>query len=99
MKMRLDQEMLHLRMCHLRLVSCALLTILSVAAVVPAHAQFQNSPSQQTKAYRKAARKAQKDMQKYARQQQKAMKKSAKAQQKTLKKMQQRGWTTAGWQR
>ena len=75
------------------------MVILSLAAAIPAQAQFQNSSSQQTKAYRKAARKAQKDMQNYTRQQQKAMKKSAKAQQKALKKSQQRGSTAGGWQR
>ena len=74
--------------------SSLLVTILSVISVARAHAQFQNSSSQQTRAYRKAARKAQKDMQKYTRQQQKAMKKSAKAQRKALKRSQQRGWAS-----
>jgi hypothetical protein len=42
----------------------------------------------QSRAYKKAARKAQKDMVKYNKQQQKAMRKSAKAQQKALKRAQ-----------
>ena len=74
------------------------LAVMSMA-VVPAHAQFPNSSSQQTPAYRKAARKAQKDMQKYTRQQQKAMKKSAKAQRKALKRSQQHGWASGTGQR
>jgi hypothetical protein len=42
----------------------------------------------QSRDYKKAARKAQKDMVKYSKQQQKAMRKSAKAQQKALKRAQ-----------
>lgn len=77
-----------------RLGFYALLALLIVLAVAPALAQIQGANSQQTRAYRKAARKAQKDMQRYSRQQQKAMKKSAKAQRKALKRAhQQRGWT------
>jgi len=76
-----------------RLAYSVVLALMSLAAV-PAHAQFPNSSSQQTRAYRKAARKAQKDMQKYTRQQQKAMKKSAKAQRKALKRSQQHGWAS-----
>ena len=71
-----------------------MLAVMSMAAV-PAKAQLQTPSSQQTRAYRKAARKAQKDMQKYTRQQQKAMKKSAKAQRKAIKRsQQQRGWAS-----
>jgi cytochrome c556 len=44
----------------------------------------------QTRAYKKAARKAQKDMMDYSKQQQKAMRKSAKAQRKALKQAQRR---------
>ena len=44
--------------------------------------------SPQSPSYKKAARKAQKDMVKYNKQQQKAMRKSAKAQQKALKRAQ-----------
>jgi len=82
-----------------RFAACVLVTFWSVISVAPANAQFQNSSSQQTRAYRKAARKAQKDMQKYTRQQQKAMKKSAKAQRKALKRSQQRGWASGTGQR
>jgi len=42
----------------------------------------------QSRSYKKAARKAQKDMVKYSKQQQKAMRKSAKAQRKALKRAQ-----------
>ena len=42
----------------------------------------------QSRAYKKAAHKAQKDMVKYSKQQQKAMHKSAKAQRKALKRAQ-----------
>ena len=42
----------------------------------------------QSRAYKKAARRAQKDMVKYGRQQQKTMRKSAKAQRKALKRAQ-----------
>jgi len=77
-----------------RLAVCLLLTCLSIASTVPASAQLQTSSSQQTRAYRKAARKAQKNMQRYSKQQQNAMKKSAKAQLKALKRSQQRGWTS-----
>jgi len=43
----------------------------------------------QSRAYRKAAHKAQKDMIKYSKHQQKAMQKSAKAQRKALKRAQE----------
>ena len=77
-----------------QLAACIFLVFLSLVCVAPALAQIQGANSQQTRAYRKAARKAQKDMQKYTKQQQKAMKKSAKAQRKALKRaQQQRGWT------
>ena len=42
----------------------------------------------QSRTYKKAARRAQKDMVKYGKQQQKAMRKSAKAQRKALKRAQ-----------
>lgn len=71
-----------------------LLALFAAALAVPAHAQQPETASQQTRAYRKAAKKAQKDTQRYSKQQRKAMKKSAKAQRKALKKaQQQRGWT------
>lgn len=83
-----------------RLATCLLLARLSISCVIPADAQYSGTSSQQTRAYRKAARKAQKDMQKYSRQQQKAMKKSAKAQRKALKKAQQQhGWVSGAGQR
>ena len=58
--------------------------IVAGVPVLQAHAQ---TPAQ-SRAYKKAARKAQKDMVKYSKQQQKAMKKSAKAQRKELKRAQ-----------
>jgi len=77
-----------------QLAVCFFLAHLLLVCVAPAPAQIQGATSQQTRAYRKAARKAQKDMQKYTKQQQKAMKKSAKAQRKAIKRaQQQRGWT------
>jgi len=51
-----------------------------------AHAQI----NPQSRAYKKSARKAQKDMARYNKQQQKAMRKSAKAQRKALKRAQHR---------
>jgi hypothetical protein len=71
--------------------------IISVLAL-PSVASRQDSASQQTRAYRKAGRKAQKAMQKNARQQQKAMRKSDKAQKKALKRAHEQGsWvSTAG---
>ena len=44
----------------------------------------------QSRAYKKSARKAQKEMARYSKQQQKAMRKSAKAQRKALKRAQHR---------
>ena len=52
----------------------------------PAFAHDQINP--QSRAYKKSARKAQKDMARYNKQQQKAMRKSAKAQRKALKRAQ-----------
>ena len=78
----------------LALLTCVVLFVLILQPVTPASAQIQGANSQQTRAYRKAARKATKDMVKYSKQQQKAMKKAAKAQRKALKRaQQQRGWT------
>jgi hypothetical protein len=70
--------------------SASLLLALSVVFVCPAYARPRDSANQQTRAYRKAAKKAQKDMRKYQKQQQRAMKKSAKAQRKALRKAQPR---------
>ena len=44
----------------------------------------------QSRAYKKSARKAQKEMARYSKQQEKAMRKSAKAQRKALKRAQHR---------
>ena len=74
-----------------RITACWLLALLSVIFACPAFARPRNNANQQTRAYRKAAKKAQKDMRKYQKRQQKAMKKSAKAQRKAIKKAQQRG--------
>ena len=62
--------------------------VLMTAVALGSHAYAQGNP--QSRAYRKAARKAQKDMVKYSKQQQKAMRKSAKAQRKALKRAQGR---------
>jgi hypothetical protein len=61
-----------------------LVLMTAVALASPAYAQ--GNP--QSRAYRKAAHKAQKDMVKYNKQQQKVMRKSAKAQRKALKRAQ-----------
>lgn len=60
-----------------------------LTSVAGSHAYGQGNP--QSRAYRKAAHKAQKDMIKYNKHQQKAMRKSAKAQKKALKHA-QRGY-------
>jgi len=57
-----------------------------LTVVADSQAYAQNNP--QSRAYRKAAHQAQKDMIKYNKHQQKAMRKSAKAQQKALKRAQ-----------
>lgn len=62
--------------------------VLMTPVALDSHAYAQGNP--QSRAYRKAARKAQKDMIKYNKQQQKAMRKSAKAQRKALKRAQGR---------
>ncbi len=81
-----------------RLAACVSVAFLSLSCIVPADATPPDTSTQQTRAYRKAARKAQKDMQKYSKQQRKAMNKSAKAQRKALKKAQRRGWSSGtGW--
>jgi hypothetical protein len=75
------------------LASCLIVALVSLSFVVPgSEASPRDTSNQQTRAYRKAARKAQKDMQKYSKQQRKAMRKSAKAQRKALKRAQQHGW-------
>jgi uncharacterized membrane protein len=71
-----------------RLSACLLLVLLSLAFTVPAHAQGQTHYDPNKPAYRKAAKKAQKDMAKYTKQQQKARKKAAKAQRKALERAQ-----------
>lgn len=60
--------------------------VLMTAVALASPACAQGNP--QSRTYRKAAHKAQKDMVKYNKQQQKAMRKSAKAQRKTLKRAQ-----------
>lgn len=65
--------------------------VLALVAAVGLHAQAfaHQMGNPQSRAYKKAARKSQKDMVKYSKQQQKAMRKSAKAQRKALKRAQQ----------
>ena len=62
--------------------------LLMTAVALGSHAYAQGNP--RSRAYRKAAHKAQKDMVKYSKQQQKAMRKSSKAQRKALKRAQGR---------
>jgi len=72
--------------------------LISFCFVLPSGASRQ--ASQQTRAYQKAARKAQKAMQKNAKQQQKAMRKSDKAQKKALKRAHEQGsWVSTAGQR
>ena len=76
-----------------RLVSrCARFSLLLLFfTVLVAPSAFSRQPQvngNSNRAYRKAARKAQKQMRKYAKQQRKAMKKSAKAQRKAMKRAQ-----------
>ena len=63
--------------------------VLSALLVSPAYARQYNSGAAGNRTYRKAAKKAQKDMLKYQKQQQKAAKRSAKAQRKALKRARQ----------
>lgn len=79
-------------------VRLLLLCLISFCCVLPSGASNQNTIDQQTRAYRKAARRAQKAMQKNVKQQQKAMRKSDKAQKKALKRAHEQGsWvSTAG---
>jgi ribosomal protein S5 len=67
-------------------VKTLVIVFVLVTAGTGSHAYAQGNP--QSRAYRKAARKAQKNMIKYNKHQQKAMQKSAKAQQKALKRAQ-----------
>ncbi|HMK23581.1 MAG TPA: hypothetical protein VK466_14695 [Terriglobales bacterium] len=60
--------------------------LLAVVFPVPAHSRDRNANNASNRAYRKQAKKAQKDMRRYAKQQQKATKKSVKAQKKALKR-------------
>ena len=64
--------------------------ILALVAAVGLHSQAfaYQMGNPQSRASKKAARKAQKDMVKYSKQQQNAMRKSAKAQKKALKRAQ-----------
>jgi uncharacterized protein HemX len=71
-----------------RLSACLLLVLLSLAFTVPSHAQGQTHYDPNKRAYRKAAKKVQKDMARYNKQQQKARKKAAKAQRKALERAQ-----------
>jgi hypothetical protein len=66
--------------------------VLALLAAVGTHSRAfaDQLGNPQSRAYKKAARKAQKDMVKYSKQQQKAMRKSAKAQRKALKRAQHR---------
>ena len=66
----------------------AVLGLLLIATTVCSEAFARDQANAQTRAYRKSARKAQKDMVRYSKQQQKAIKKSAKAQRKALKRAQ-----------
>ena len=68
--------------------SFLILSLLFVAATSASQSFPPYETKAQSRAYKKAARKAQKDMIRYSKQQQKAMKKSAKAQRKALQKAQ-----------
>jgi hypothetical protein len=68
----------------------ALLFLLAVGCVLPAHARRRDPFKHPSRASRKAAKKQQKASNKYAKQQQKAMKKVAKAQRKALKNSRKR---------
>ncbi len=81
-----------------RLAAGLSVAFLGLLLIVPARATAFDRSSQQTRAYRKAAKKAQKDMQRYSRQQRKAIKKSAKAQNKALKHAHRHGGLSGtGW--
>ncbi|HST10895.1 MAG TPA: hypothetical protein VLL05_11000 [Terriglobales bacterium] len=67
----------------------AVLLLLLITATLCSETFARDQTNTQTRAYRKSARKAQKDMVRYSKQQQKAMKKSAKAQRKALKRAHQ----------
>ena len=83
-----------------RFVSCFVLTGVMISFALPSVASRQDSGASQTRAYRKAARKAQKAMQKNVRQQQKATRKSDKAQKKALKRAHEQGsWVSRAGQR
>ncbi len=66
-----------------------LVVVLFAAVGLNSQASAYQFGNPQSPSYKKAARKAQKDMVKYSKQQQKAMRKSAKAQKKALKRAQQ----------
>jgi len=66
----------------------AVMLLLFAGALVCSDAFALPQTKAQSRAYRKAARKAQKDMVRYSKQQQKAMRKSAKSQRKALKQAQ-----------
>jgi hypothetical protein len=73
----------------------AVTLILFAGALVCTDAFALPQTKAQSRAYRKAARKAQKDMVRYSKQQQKAMRRSAKAQRKALKQAQRRDHSVA----
>jgi uncharacterized protein HemX len=70
----------------LRRVSLPVALLLAMACVAPAYAGRNDANNASNRAYRKQAKRAQKDMRRYAKQQRKAMKQSAKAQKKALKR-------------
>jgi hypothetical protein len=72
-----------------RFARLSLLLVLFMAVTAsPAFSRSHKVNGNTDRAYRKAAKKAQKDMRKYAKQQRKATKKAAKAQKKAFKRAQ-----------
>jgi hypothetical protein len=69
-------------------IAVLLMTLGGITLGSQAFAQDQINP--QSRAYKKSARKAQKEMARYSKQQEKAMRKSAKAQRKAVKRAQHR---------
>lgn len=69
-------------------IAVLLLSFAGMAFSSQAFAHDQINP--QSRAYKKSARKAQKEMARYSKQQEKAMRKSAKAQRNALKRAQHR---------
>ena len=71
---------------HFRRSLTVVALLLGACLALPAYARQYNSGASGNRAYRKAAKKARKDMLKYQKQQLKAARQSAKAQRKALKR-------------